>query len=136
MTDNWLRNEIQDGLTDLVLLGLPDHPPEDAMRDVSNAWMTAFSQRGISLDRERDRPRVRDAFKKLLLSPRWPTPHDFFRALAPRPISPAPSAPKTGISETGRREMEKMVRMLSESKRQREAQGNRAREARRGRKTT
>lgn len=95
---SWLASEITDGLQRLSVLGLARTPQPDILPITSRIWLSAVAPY-TSWDRERDTPRIRDAFATLLANrTSWPAPRDFFDALPPRPEPVALPAPAPVIS--------------------------------------
>lgn len=82
----WLQDEILDGLSALLLLGLPDRPAEDVVVAVAEVWYSAVTAHGRDWDSERDLPRIRRAFQLLTAEcERWPSPKEFLTMIPPRP---------------------------------------------------
>jgi hypothetical protein len=98
----WIHNEISDGLSKLLCLGLDRTPASDMIRGTAMAWYDALTL-DRAWDQELDAPRFRRAFVKLTQTRRvWPTPVDFLEAMPRReqlaltkqPITSAPDSPK------------------------------------------
>lgn len=89
---DWLKTEINTGLSKLILLGLAWAPAMDLIEGTSAAWMEALTHNRM-WDRGRDTDRIRTAFSILLAnSSQWPSPSKFIDALpaiTERPALPA-----------------------------------------------
>lgn len=79
-----MQNEILDGLSKLLCLGLERTPASDMIDGTALAWCEALSN-GRVWDRDLDAPRFRSAFVMLARTrTAWPAPIHFVDALPPR----------------------------------------------------
>lgn len=110
----WLHDEIQMGLLALHCLGLERTPPKEseAMEVIVNAWAMGLLENRV-WDAERDIPRIRRAFAKLLTACRaWPCPRDFLEALPP---DDQPALPhRVALSEEARKAAERAMQQAVE----------------------
>lgn len=82
--EQWIHNEILDGLSKLLCLGLERTPAADMIAGTAMAWVQAVTHERV-FDRELDTPRFRRAF--ILLSATrttWPAPLHFMEAMPKR----------------------------------------------------
>lgn len=82
--ERWLLNEIIDGMKDMIIIKLPEHPALETIAVVALKWCETL-QFNTVWDQELDTPRIRCAFKALMREAKWPSPHRFLEALPPRP---------------------------------------------------
>ena len=79
--DQWLHNEILDGLSKLLCLRLQGTPPDDLIEGTAAAWYEAITD-GRTFDVLVDAPRFRRAFLTLMATREsWPAPKHFIEAL-------------------------------------------------------
>lgn len=84
MRKEWIHNEILDGLSRLLCLGLERTPAMDMIQGTAAMWVDALTA-GKVWEQEFDAPRFRKAFVTLSQTRRqWPAPADFFEAIPPR----------------------------------------------------
>lgn len=89
----WLENEIARGLSGLVIMRTPGHPPADQVQNVARVWSGALAKTRI-WDEAQDVPRIREAFRQLVLcAKRWPTVSEFLDVLPMRGAAPAQKIP-------------------------------------------
>ncbi len=91
-------NALIDGLSELALLRLPDHPPAKGLPAVALAWEKAFIARAEwhEKDADNDAKRLSVAFAKYAgVAERFPCPKDVLDRLPPRPPPPVLPAPET-----------------------------------------
>ncbi|UNK43442.1 hypothetical protein MNO14_04990 [Luteimonas sp. S4-F44] len=82
--ETWIHNEIMDGLSKLLCLGLDRVPAADLIEGTAATWGQALTL-GKQWDRELDAPRFRHAFIALAARQKtWPAPADFVEHLPPR----------------------------------------------------
>jgi hypothetical protein len=85
MAAQWLVTEIGMGLSKLLCLRLPGHPPEDLAEGAVAAWIEALTFNRV-WDQDRDRDRIRHAFRVLAASRTdWPMPMHLVEQLPPVP---------------------------------------------------
>jgi hypothetical protein len=109
--DNWLHNEILDGLSKLLCLSLERTPASDLIEGTAAMWVESLSA-GMQWDRERDTPRIRQAFVTLATTrTSWPAPLHFREALPPAPALKALPA-RPADPERARRMIEQLAREL------------------------
>lgn len=86
---DWITREISSGLQKLVLLNLDRAPAYDVLsRGTLPAWIEAITV-GRVLDEDRDAPRLREAFRRLMANcTRWPTPRELLDAMPSLPGPP------------------------------------------------
>lgn len=81
--NDWLKNEILNGLSKLTTLGLDRQPSYEVIPGTALTWFEALTA-GKAWDYQRDVARVRDAFCELaVISSQWPTPRDFMAVIHP-----------------------------------------------------
>ena len=79
--DTWLHDEILDGLSQLLCLSLERTPAADLIAGTAAMWVKTLSA-GMAWERERDTPRIRQAFVTLAQTrTHWPAPLHFREAL-------------------------------------------------------
>lgn len=79
--DEWIHDEILDGLSRLLCLSLERTPAADMIVGTAAAWGEAITHKR-KFDQAQDTPRFREAFKTLAnLRRTWPAPIDFMDAL-------------------------------------------------------
>lgn len=113
----WLENEIARGLSGLVIMRTPGHPPAEQIQNVARVWSGALAK-SRKWDETQDVDRIREAFRQLVLSAkRWPTVSEFLEVLPMRGAAPAQTVPvqrqlahNTKIDERG--DAEHRARML------------------------
>lgn len=89
----WLENEIARGLSGLVIMRTPGHPPAEQMENVARVWSGALAKTMV-WNEAQDVPRIREAFRQLTLSvKRWPTVSEFLEVLPMRGEAPAQTVP-------------------------------------------
>lgn len=102
MQTTWIHNEILDGLSRLLCLGLDRTPAMDLIEGTAAMWVEALTDDRV-WDQQLDGPRFRKAFVKLSQTRRqWPAPADFLEAMPPReqlaltkqPIPADPDSPE------------------------------------------
>lgn len=82
--DQWIHDEILDGLSKLLCLGLDRTPASDLIAGTAMAWGEALTL-GKVWDQQLDAPRFRRAFVALAATRKtWPSPSDFMDNLPPR----------------------------------------------------
>lgn len=97
---DWLKMEINTGLSKLILLGLAWAPAMDLMEGTSAAWMEALTYNRV-WERECDTDRIRTAFSILLAnSSQWPSPSKFIDALPA--ITEKPALPSKTFTDAER----------------------------------
>lgn len=108
----WFQSEIRKGLQQLLTLSLEGQPSAEVISGTAIAWETAIWPTKEWI-RERDIPRIREAFKTLLQrSQRWPVPGHFIEAI-PRWIAPTlPRLANPASDETRREHMAKIDSIL------------------------
>jgi hypothetical protein len=81
---NWIQDEILDGLSKLLCLGLDRTPASDMIAGTAMMWHAAITD-GRVWDEKLDAERFRRAFIVLAQRRRtWPAPADFIEALPAR----------------------------------------------------
>lgn len=83
--NTWLHMEIKTGLLALASLNLERTPPREAQafEVVVNAWASGLMQDRV-WDAQRDIPRLRTAFSRMLTACRaWPSPREFLDYIPP-----------------------------------------------------
>lgn len=107
MDTHWIHDEILDGLSVLLCLGLDRTPASDLIAGTAMAWTRALAD-GRVWERGLDAPRFRAAFLRLSKNRRsWPAPADFLEAIPPRntlaitkqPIKAAPDRARRAALE-------------------------------------
>ena len=89
----WLENEIARGLSGLVIMRTPGHPPAEQVQNVARVWAGALAQ-SRKWDEAQDVARIREAFRQLVLAAkRWPTVSEFLDVLPMRGAAPAQTVP-------------------------------------------
>lgn len=84
MQTTWIHNEILDGLSRLLCLGLDRTPASDLIEGTALMWVDALTD-GKVWDQAMDAPRFRKAFVKLSqIRRQWPAPADFMEVIPPR----------------------------------------------------
>lgn len=79
--DEWIHDEILDGLSRLLCLSLERTPAADTIVGTAAAWVEAITH-NRQFYQVQDAPRFREAFKTLAnLCRKWPAPIDFIEAL-------------------------------------------------------
>jgi len=82
--DHWIHDEILDGLSKLLCLGLDRTPASDLIAGTAMAWTQALTL-GKEWDEALDAPRFRKAFIALAATRKtWPAPADFLENLPRR----------------------------------------------------
>ena len=108
--DKWIQNEIMDGLSKLLCLGLERTPAADMIEGTAMMWVESLSD-GRVWDEALDAPRFRKAFVLLARTrTSWPAPTHFLEALPPReqlaltkqPIPADPARAAAAIAEVER----------------------------------
>lgn len=90
---DWLENEIARGLSSLVIMRTPGHPPAEQVENVARVWSGALAQTR-KWEEAQDVPRIREAFRQLVLgAKRWPTVSEFLEVLPMRGAAPAQTVP-------------------------------------------
>jgi hypothetical protein len=85
----WFLNEILTGLQKLYTLSLDRTPAADVLPGTARAWVEALTH-GRAWDQQRDTPRLRAAFSRLLAeAERWPAPRELLTMLPEVPRAPA-----------------------------------------------
>jgi hypothetical protein len=78
---DWYADEILDGLTKLMSLGLDRTPAADLVQITAATWIDATTS-GHEWDQRRDTPRIRAAFSTLQRTREsWPAPRHFLDAM-------------------------------------------------------
>jgi len=89
---DWFKIEILTGLQKLALLGLAWTPPMETIAGTGAAWFEAL-EHGRAWNEERDVPRIREAFTKLMgTATQWPSPAKLIEslpAIVEKPTLPA-----------------------------------------------
>jgi hypothetical protein len=86
---DWLLTEIATGLQKLYPLSLDRTPAFDVIPGTALAWFEGLTH-GRAWDQQRDTPRLRAAFSRLLAeADRWPAPCDLLARLPEPPPAPA-----------------------------------------------
>lgn len=108
--DQWIHDEILDGLSKLLCLGLDRTPASDLIAGTAMAWTEALTL-NKQWDPQLDAPRFRKAFVHLAQTRKqWPTPSDFLEhlprreqlALTKQYIRPDPAKAKAIIDRLAR----------------------------------
>ena len=82
----WLLNEVVDGLKDLLILKLSDHPAAETITIVAIKWCEILQAQNITWDKDLDTPRIKAAFMTLKqYQTEWPAPRHLLDALPRRP---------------------------------------------------
>lgn len=85
----WFRNEILTGLQKLYTLSLDQTPSADTLPGTAMTWVEALTH-GRNWEAERDTPRIREAFSRMVLNcTHWPKPRDLLDALPSSTPAPA-----------------------------------------------
>ncbi len=107
--ETWIHNEILDGLSRLLCLGLDRTPATDLIEGTAAMWVAALTKNRV-WEQGPDAPRFREAFVTLAQTRRqWPAPADFMEALPPRtqlaltkqPIKASPERAARAYEELG-----------------------------------
>lgn len=81
MAEAWLRREIANGVSGLLVLRLDGSPAADATIKTAEIWLIAMTK-GREWKEERDAVRIRKAFETLFATcERWPAPAQLLREL-------------------------------------------------------
>lgn len=89
-----VHNAILYGLQKLAVLRLAFAPNERQLPDTAMVWLEMAARKGGWIPD--DAARVEHAFVRLAIElDKWPTPHQFFAYLPPRPVLPPPDTPRT-----------------------------------------
>jgi hypothetical protein len=87
--EDWLLTEIATGLQKLYPLSLDRTPAFDVIPGTALAWVEGLTY-GREWDQQRDTPRLRAAFSRLLAeAERWPAPRELLAMLPETPRAPA-----------------------------------------------
>ena len=87
-----VHNAILYGLQKLAVLRLAFAPNERQLPDTAMVWLEMAARKGGWIPD--DAVRVEHAFVRLAIElDKWPTPHQFFAYLPPRPVLPPPDTP-------------------------------------------
>lgn len=82
----WVRNQMMDGLSKLMLLRLQGAPPADAVKGVAEVWCEALTPHTWAFTEELDAQRLPQAFDLLIQqADRWVQPAQLIRLIPPRP---------------------------------------------------
>lgn len=85
----WVRNQMMDGLSKLMLLRLQGAPPADAVKGVAEVWCEALTLHTWAFTEELDAQRLPQAFDLLIQqADRWVQPAQLIRLIPPRPVLP------------------------------------------------
>lgn len=99
---SWLADEITDGLQRLSALCLQRAPHPDVLPITNRVWFSAVAPH-TTWERERDIPRIRAAFRRLIETrTTWPAPRDLLEALPERPQPKALPPPPPVLTEQAR----------------------------------
>ncbi len=105
--DQWIHDEILDGLSKLLCLSLERTPASDMIAGTAMAWCEALTD-SRCWDERLDAPRFRKAFvKRAQIRRVWPAPADFMDALPTReqlaitkqPIPASPARVNAAVAE-------------------------------------
>lgn len=97
MENKWLNSAIAQGLAGMVLLRLPNQPPEDMIAATAKVWVKVISQIKLynGWNEQDDKARIEQAFLRLYAEcDRFPTPKQFLDRLPPRKTVQALPQPK------------------------------------------
>ncbi len=91
----WVRNQIMDGLSKLMLLRLQGAPPADAVQGVAEVWCEALTPHTWAFTEELDARRLPQAFDLLIQqAERWVQPAQLIGLIPPRPAPPVAGLPE------------------------------------------
>jgi hypothetical protein len=81
-----LKNSISEGLQALVVLRLRGTPGEDMIAKTAQVWFVAIETWPVGWDEGLDKPRIREAFRKLAaICENWPSPATLRGVMPHRP---------------------------------------------------
>lgn len=82
---DWVRAQILDGLSKLLVLRLQGAPPADTVKAVGTVWIEALTPNTWYFNRELDFKRLPEAFSLLIQeTDRWPPPAQLIERIPPR----------------------------------------------------
>lgn len=99
-----VHNAILYGLQKLAVLRLAFAPNERQLPDTAMVWLEMAARKGGWIPD--DAVRVEHAFVRLAIElDKWPTPHQFFAYLPPRPVLPPPDSVLTAADRAANERM-------------------------------
>lgn len=83
---DWVRNQVLDGLSKLLVLRLQGAPPADTVQAVAEVWCEALTPHTWAFVAEYDTQRLPTAFKLLIQqADKWVQPAQLIKLIPPRP---------------------------------------------------
>lgn len=115
--DQWIHNEILDGLSRLLCLNLDRTPASDLIEGTVTVWCEAICE-GRYWSPSLDAPRFQAAFRKLAqVSTKWPSPAEFLAAIPAREQLAIKRETTKASPEQAQRHFEALGKLLKHTRR-------------------
>lgn len=112
MPNAWLKNTVITGIQKLVVLRLPNTPPESAIVATASVWINVLQGMHVRWEQHLDQTRIEQAFRVLCARcDKWPAPKHLIDALPVR-VMPAPLPPPKIDKKTHQSNIKKLRAVL------------------------